>query len=111
METIEAVRGSVNPELSLAGVVLTMHDSRTRLSRQVCAEARRFFGDRVFFTAIPRNVRLSESPSFGKPIFSYDAESSGALAYMALAQEFEVRCLDYASELSELEGVEMRGGI
>jgi chromosome partitioning protein len=77
----------INPALELEGVVLTMYDARTNLSKQVEAEARKFFGDQVYRTVIPRNVRLSESPSFGKPILLYDPQSIGAIAYKALADE------------------------
>ena len=89
MQTIALARQELNPNLELEGVVLTMYDGRTNLARQVSTEARKFFGDAVFQTVVPRNVRLSESPSFGKPIFLYDAESPGALAYAALAEELE----------------------
>lgn len=91
MQTISLARKELNPDLDLEGVVLTMHDARTNLSRQVSVEARRFFGGAVFQTTIPRNVRLSESPSFGKPIFLYDEQSIGASAYLALAEELEGR--------------------
>jgi chromosome partitioning protein len=81
------VRERLNPALALDGVLLTMYDPRTNLSEQVAAEIRRFFGDAVFRTVIPRNVRLAEAPSFGLPVLLYDAASSGAQAYLALAQE------------------------
>ncbi|MCB0359941.1 MAG: AAA family ATPase, partial [Bdellovibrionales bacterium] len=87
MQTIELAKSAVNPDLELEGVVLTMHDVRTNLSRQVESEAREFFGDKVFETVIPRNVRLSESPSFGRPIVLYDPQSVGAGAYQTLARE------------------------
>jgi chromosome partitioning protein len=91
MQTVKLARQQLNPNLGLEGVVLTMFDNRTNLSRQVASEARVFFGHSVFETVIPRNVRLSESPSFGKPIFYYDNESVGAAAYHALAAELERR--------------------
>ncbi len=91
METMNAVREHLNPNLSLEGVVLTMYDGRTNLSRQVSAEAKEFFDDYLFKTVIPRNVRISESPSFGKPILLYDPQSTGALAYQALGGELEER--------------------
>ena len=72
MHTVALARNELNPHLELEGVVLTMYDGRTNLARQVGTEARKYFGDAVFQTMIPRNVRLSESPSFGKPIFMYD---------------------------------------
>lgn len=86
-QTINLVRGSLNAKLSLLGVLLTMYDARLNLSQQVAAEARDVFGSSVFETMIPRNVRLSEAPSFGKPIMLYDAFSTGASAYIALAKE------------------------
>jgi len=81
----------VNPRLELMGVVMTMFDSRTKLSQQVVSEVRQHFGERVFETMIPRSTRLAEAPSFGKPIIHYDKYSSGAAAYELLAQEFLVR--------------------
>jgi len=77
----------VNPRLEMVGVIMTMYDSRTKLSQQVVAEVREHFGDRVFETMIPRSTRLAEAPSFGKPIIHYDKYSSGAAAYELLAQE------------------------
>jgi chromosome partitioning protein len=87
LETIELVRRELNPGLSLHGIVLTMADRRNRLSRQVEEEVRAHFADRVFETIIPRNVRLSEAPSHGKPVLLYDAHSRGAVAYLHLAEE------------------------
>ncbi len=87
MNTINRVKRSLNPLLELEGVVMTMYDSRTNLSAQVVAQVRKHFGDKVFRSVIPRNVRLSESPSHGIPICLYDKNSSGALAYSALASE------------------------
>ncbi len=91
MQTVKMARQKLNASLGLEGVVLTMYDGRTNLARQVSAEARDFFGHSVFNSVIPRNVRLSESPSFGKPIFLYDSESRGAKAYLSLAKELEKR--------------------
>jgi chromosome partitioning protein len=88
MQTIERVRSALNPELAIEGVVMTMYDDRTNLSRQVVQEVREFFGERVLRTVIPRNIRLGEAPSFGKPIFLYDIRSRGAEAYFRLAKEF-----------------------
>jgi chromosome partitioning protein len=85
--TYELVRNRLNPGLKVLGVVLTMYDLRNRLSRQVKNEVRKAFPDRMFETIIPRNVRLSEAPSFGKPVITYDIKSKGAEAYLALAQE------------------------
>jgi chromosome partitioning protein len=87
LETLEVVRRQLNPELRIEGILLTMVDLRNNLARQVEAEVRRHFGDRVFKTAIPRNVRLSEAPSHGKPVLLYDAHSKGALSYLQLASE------------------------
>jgi chromosome partitioning protein len=88
LETIERVRDTFNPLLAMEGLVLTMYDERTNLARQVVDDIRKHFGDRVFQTVIPRNVRLGEAPSFGKPVLSYDVKSRGAEAYLALAREF-----------------------
>ena len=88
MYTIRAVRKGLNPQLELEGVLLTMYDSRTNLALQVAEEVKRFFPGKVYSTVIPRNVRLSEAPSHGKPINAYDRTSRGAEAYAALAQEF-----------------------
>ena len=90
-KTINLVRDVLNPDLSVCGVLLTMYDARLNLSRQVAADARAFFGDLVFDTVIPRNIRLAEAPSFGKPILSYDITSVGSSAYLALAKEFKIR--------------------
>ncbi len=87
LETIELVRENLNPGLEIEGVLLTMQDRRVKLSEQVISEVKKFFRSQVYETIIPRNVRLSEAPSFGKPIILYDAKSSGAKAYMKLAKE------------------------
>ncbi len=87
LHSVKLVQARLNPSLSLAGILLTMFDQRNRLSHQVADEARSFFGRNVFKTIIPRNVRLSESPSHGLPIILYDIKSSGAVSYMSLAQE------------------------
>jgi chromosome partitioning protein len=81
----------VNPSLAISGVLLTMYDARLNLSRQVAADAREYFGNKVFRTIVPRNVRLAEAPSFGKPIVLYDVASIGAQAYMAVAHELIAR--------------------
>ncbi len=96
MHTIERVRRSLNPTLSLQGIVLTMFDRRNNLSELVAADARSFFGSRVYDTVIPRNVRLSEAPSHGKPVAIYDDKSPGALAYGKLAEEILRRELQAA---------------
>jgi chromosome partitioning protein len=86
-ETIDFVRSSLNPSLEIHGVVLTMHDSRTKLADEVATEVRSFFGEKVYETAIPRNVRIAEAPSHGKPLLLYDHKSVGSQAYMDLAAE------------------------
>ncbi len=87
LNTIKIVRQHLNPDLEIEGVLLTMFDGRLRLSNQVASEVRRYFGDRVFNAVIQRNVRVSEAPSFGKPVLLYDVVSSGSRNYMALAGE------------------------
>lgn len=87
MTTIRAVQRSMNPDIQMEGVLLTMFDGRTNLSIQVVDEVKRHFGNKVFSTVVPRNVRLSEAPSHGQPITAYDRYCRGAEAYMALAQE------------------------
>jgi chromosome partitioning protein len=87
LNTVHLVQRSVNEALAIDGVLLTMYDARLNLSRQVAAEAREYFGAKVFETVIPRNVRLAEAPSFGKPIILYDVASVGAQAYMSVARE------------------------
>jgi chromosome partitioning protein len=87
MRTVELVRGSLNPQLELQGVVLTMYDRRNSLSDQVATDVRTHFGDKVYETVIPRNVRVSEAPSFGKPVLIYDLKCAGSQAYLKLARE------------------------
>lgn len=91
LNTIQAVRGSTNPQLELLGIVLTMFDRRNSLSEQVQTEVHNYFGDKLFKTRIPRNVRLAEAPSYGRTIFEHDKWSKGARAYKALAREIVVR--------------------
>ena len=88
MNTVRIVRRSMNPQLEIEGVLLTMFDGRTNLAIQVAQEVKRFFPGKVYATAIPRNIRLSEAPSHGKPITAYDRASRGAEAYTTLAAEF-----------------------
>jgi chromosome partitioning protein len=88
MTTIDRVRASLNPGLGIDGVLLTMYDDRTNLGQQVSANIREYFGDKVFRTVIPRNVRLGEAPSHGLPVILHDARSRGAEAYVNLAREF-----------------------
>ncbi len=91
LNTVRLVQRNLNPRLEIDGVLLTMFDQRLNLSRQVAAEAKEYFGDRVFRTVIPRNVRLAEAPSFGKPIVLYDILSAGAQSYLSLAREILAR--------------------
>ncbi len=88
LNTIDRVRDALNPSLELEGIALTMYDDRMNLARQVAQEVRTHFGDKVYRTVIPRNVRLGEAPSFGKPIILYDIRSRGSEAYVSLAKEF-----------------------
>ncbi len=87
VKTIERIQESFNPQLQMEGVLVTMFDGRANLSQQVYREIKKFFGDKVFKTTIPRNVRLAEAPSYGKPVLSYDKNCSGAHAYLSLAKE------------------------
>jgi chromosome partitioning protein len=87
LDTLMRIRRSLNPNLAIEGIVLTMYDERTTLSRQVASDLRSFFGAQVFQSVIPRNVRLAEAPSHGKPIHFYDIHSKGAEAYINLAKE------------------------
>ena len=99
LNTVHLVQRNVNDALAIDGVLLTMYDARLNLSRQVASEAREYFGTKVFETIIPRNVRLAEAPSFGKPIILYDVASVGAQAYMGVARELLQRtaALRYAA--------------
>lgn len=87
LNTIKIVRQHLNPELDIEGVLLTMYDTRTRLSNQVAEEVKRYFDDRVFKSVIARNIRLAEAPSFGKPALLYDSTSTGSKNYLSLARE------------------------
>jgi chromosome partitioning protein len=87
LQTVEQVRTTLNPNLSIHGIVLTMFDSRNNLSNQVVADVRQFMGSKVYDTMIPRNVRISEAPSYGKPVLVYDLKCSGSEAYLKLATE------------------------
>jgi chromosome partitioning protein len=97
LSTLDRVRAALNPALSLEGVLLTMYDDRTNLGQQVSANIREHFGDLVYQTVIPRNVRLGEAPSHGVPVILYDARSRGAEAYVAFAHEFARRRLAAAA--------------
>jgi chromosome partitioning protein len=87
LQTVEQVRTTLNPNLSIHGIVLTMFDSRNNLSNQVVADVRQFMGAKVYNTMIPRNVRISEAPSYGKPVLVYDLKCVGSEAYLKLATE------------------------
>jgi chromosome partitioning protein len=100
LNTVRLVQRSLNRALEIEGVLLTMFDRRLNLSRQVAAEAREYFGPKVYRAAIPRNVRLAEAPSFGKPIVLYDVLSAGAQAYLAMAHEVIDRNREVAPAIS-----------
>jgi chromosome partitioning protein len=87
LKTVEQVRGTLNPELTIHGIVLTMYDARNNLAGQVVADVRGFMGEKVYQTVIPRNVRVSEAPSYGKPVLLYDLKCVGSQAYLRLASE------------------------
>jgi len=87
LDTVRRIKAGLNPELKISGILLAMYDKRTNLSQQVAQEAESYFKDLVFKTIVPRNVRLGEAPSFGKPILLYDASSPGAKSYLSLAKE------------------------
>lgn len=91
MNTVKLIKANLNPRLENDGILLTMYDARSSLHKQVASEIRNHFGDVVFETIIPRNVKLAECPSFGKPIILYDIESKGSEAYLALAKELLIR--------------------
>jgi chromosome partitioning protein len=97
LDTVERIKQTFNPGLSVEGVVLTMYDDRTNLAQQVTDELKNYFGDRLFATSIPRNVRLAEAPSHGKPALLYDVRSRGAEAYIKLAKEIMGRVMLRAS--------------
>jgi chromosome partitioning protein len=102
LNTIKIVRQNLNPSLDIEGVVLTMFDTRLRLANQVADEVRRYFGDRVFRTIVQRNVRLSEAPSFGKPVLLYDVTSTGTRNYISLATEVIDRNREFLSLGNEI---------
>jgi chromosome partitioning protein len=91
LNTVRIVQRNLNPALQIEGVLLTMFDGRLNLSKQVAAEAKEYFGSKVYRSTIPRNVRIAEAPSFGEPIVLYDILSVGAKSYLALAQEVIAR--------------------
>ena len=101
LNTVHRIQQSVNPKLAIDGVLLTMYDARLNLSRQVVTDAREYFGPKVFETIVPRNVRLAEAPSFGKPIVLYDIASVGAQAYLSVAREIVQRNAPVVSATDE----------
>ena len=108
LNTVRLVQRGLNPSLEIEGVLLTMYDRRLNLSRQVADEAREYFGGRVYRTTIPRNVRLAEAPSFGKPIVQYDVLSAGAQSYLSLAREVLAR--DASQDEGAKRGASARAG-
>jgi chromosome partitioning protein len=104
LNTVRLVQQNLNPRLQIEGVLLTMFDQRLNLSRQVAEEAKEYFGSRVFSSVIPRNVRLAEAPSFGKPIVLYDVLSAGAQSYLALAREIIAHDTDGVPAVAQMEG-------
>ena len=107
LDTVERIRAALNPELAIEGVVLTMYDDRTNLAQQVTSELKRYFGDKLCKTNIPRNIRLAEAPSHGKSALMYDVRSRGAESYIQLAKEIIKRTMPElavkAQELAETE--------
>ncbi len=103
LNTVHLVQRSLNERLEIEGVLLTMYDARLNLSRQVAADAREYFGHQVYETVIPRNIRLAEAPSFGKPIIVYDVASVGAQSYMSVAKELLTRNGSIATDGSQNE--------
>ena len=102
MQTYKRIKQSLNPGLAISGILLTMFDKRTNLSHQVAEEAQSYFKELVFNTTIPRNIRLGEAPSFGKPILLYDATSTGAQSYISLAKEImQNKQLDHSKAQAE----------
>ena len=107
LRTVQMVRDALKPDLAVGSVLLTMYDSRLNLSRQVAEDAREHFGELVFKTVIPRNIRLAEAPSFGKPILLYDISSVGASSYMAVAKELMERMETDVSNIPDAASVPM----
>ncbi|HEY1465105.1 MAG TPA: ParA family protein [Terriglobales bacterium] len=109
LDTIERIRAGLNPELAIEGVVLTMFDERTNLAQQVTQELKRYFGDKLCQTMIPRNIRLAEAPSHGKPALLYDVRSRGAESYIKLAKEIIARSVPQGTYATSSELVEEAG--
>jgi chromosome partitioning protein len=110
LDTIERLRQSFNPSLQIEGVVLTMYDDRTNLAQQVTQELKRYFGDKLLQTVIPRNIRLAEAPSYGKPVLLYDVRSRGAESYIKLAKELMDRMMQAAANPAPSSAQEFSGG-
>ena len=106
LNTVKLVQRNFNPALAIEGVLLTMYDARLNLCKQVAEEAKEYFGGRMFTVTIPRNVRLAEAPSFGKPIVLYDVQSVGAKSYLAVAQELIHRVEEGAPPSPSLPAIE-----
>src|SRR5256885_720081 len=106
LNTVKLVQRNFNPALAIEGVLLTMYDARLNLCKQVAEEAKEYFGGRMFNVTIPRNVRLAEAPSFGKPILLYDVQSVGAKSYLAVAQELIRRVEQDAPPSPSLPAIE-----
>jgi len=106
LNTVQLVQRGLNDQLAIDGVLLTMYDARLNLSRQVASDAREYFGDTVFDAVIPRNVRLAEAPSFGKPIIVYDVASVGAIAYLTAAKELIRRLGTHVSSITATDSAE-----
>jgi chromosome partitioning protein len=111
LNTIKLIRRHLNPGLEIEGVLLTMFDRRLRLANQVAGEVRRYFGEKVFDTIVQRNVRLSEAPSFGRPVLLYDATSVGSRNYLALAREILRANREFVAEAGETPGPATRQGV
>ncbi len=107
LNTAGLVKKSINPELRIEGIVLTMFDTRNNLSHQVVSEIQTHFGDKVFRSVIPRNVRLSEAPSHGQPIIDYDVKSIGALKYLELADELDGKVFGSINQKQNISGVQL----
>ena len=105
LDTVERIRQSFNPDLAIEGVVLTMYDDRTNLAQNVALELKNYFGDRLFDTTIPRNIRLAEAPSHGKPALAYDPRSRGAEAYIKLAKEIMGKMLGPTTPFKPTDGL------
>ena len=108
MNTVRLIKHHLNPALDVEGVILTMKDNRSNLIAEVSGEIVKFFGNRVYKTFIPRNIRLAEAPSHGEPIFTYDKNSKGAEAYKQLAEEFLDRNNDSYKKITKFTKLELR---